>query len=267
MDTYNGKVVSVLNCKGGVGRTMVVLNLAHALALSGYKVLVIDNTIGGDLTDCLCRESILGASLYDVFASGGDDYDVRKAIRSTRYERIDIMPCVDSSHIGNQSFLTKLNNGLHKISEAIIDVASSEYDFTIIDNPPGGDVLLSWTLLVADLVVVPTVCFNSFAQSGIKTLMDACSRFRRRQGVKCDKFFVLLNKFDIREGIDCEPYNIANSFDCISIFSHVIPLCKKYRRLMNCESVLKSCPHSGCAVAFRAFAKEFLDVIKSCNGV
>ncbi|MHC1789528.1 ParA family protein [Solidesulfovibrio sp.] len=263
MNAHSGKIVSVLNCKGGVGRTTVVFNIAHALALLGKKVLVIDNTIEGALTDCLCRESDSGSSLYEIFASGGVGYDVRNSIHSTEYDKIDIIPCIDSSHVGDQSFLSKLSDGLHKISEDILDVASSEYDFTIIDNPPGGDAFLSWTLIVADLAIVPTICFNSFAQSGIKTLMKAYDGLKLSRGVRCEKFFVLLNEFDIGEGIDYEPYEIVNSFGCMSMFRQVVPVCKKYRRLLRCDSILRSCPRSICAMAYRSIAKEFLAVIKS----
>jgi chromosome partitioning protein len=156
-------VLSVLNKKGGVGKTTVASHLAQALGLIGQKVLVIDNDEQHNLTRTL-GISVADVNLADIYSSGIDDGTVAKALKQTF---LDNVHCITGS-----ARLASLN--IHK--DALTKLVNSEiikhlkYDVIIIDNCPSFDTKTKSAIAASDFFIVP-VQLKQLAVDGLTELM------------------------------------------------------------------------------------------------
>lgn len=168
------KIISVVNQKGGVGKTTTVINIGAVFAALGKRVLVIDfdpqsnasSGLGIDLTE---REK---HNIYDLLLR---EKKVRDVILKTRIPNLDIIPCtvdlagaeVDLAVVDNREF--KLKN---EISSVIDD-----YDFIFIDCPPSLSLLTINALVASTTILIPLQC-EFFALEGLSHLLDTAGRIR-----------------------------------------------------------------------------------------
>ena len=172
-------VLSVVNHKGGVGKTTTVINLAHALVRLGkkqkkdYRVLVVDSDPQANATSVLFprgQDITQMPTLADVYDER-ETLPIIQVITPTSVPGLDLIP----SSIG--LFDVEPDLGPQALRIAMLDAALLEhtadgpnYDMVLIDTPPNLGVFMLNSLLVSNFYLVPIDCGSYFALSGMQTL-------------------------------------------------------------------------------------------------
>ena len=165
------KIISVINQKGGVGKTTTVINLAAGLSMKGKKVLVIDLDPQGNATTGLglSNNTTSDSTIYNVLNGKKKIYEV---IKSTSFENLNLITSnvdlsgleVETADDSRRAF--KLKDEL----SLILNDSRAHYDYILIDCPPSLSLLTIMALVASDALVVPLQT-EFFALEGLTQLM------------------------------------------------------------------------------------------------
>jgi len=186
-----GKIIAVVNQKGGVGKTTTTVNLTACLQDLGLKVLLCDFDPQANATSGFGLEKKkLKQSVYDVIIN---DIPVENAIVSTKF--CDVLPSsADLAGAGVE--LIGLENPNFRLKEAL-DSVRDRYDLIFIDCPPSLEMLTLNALAAADGILIPVQC-EYFALEGLSDLMNTMRMVKKRINPKLEIFGVALTMFDGR---------------------------------------------------------------------
>lgn len=211
-----GKIIAVVNQKGGVGKTTTAVNLTAALHDLGLRVLLCDfdpqanATSGLGLDKRKCKYSVYDVLINDVPAEDaivstpyGDVLSVR--VRSGgRYRGTDLRPAPGAA----------LDMALNGIKE--------RYDLILVDCPPSLELLTLNALCAADGILVPVQC-EYFALEGLSDLMATLRTVKRRMNPRLEVFGVALTMFDGRTNFSAQVSQEVRRHFPGKVFSTVIP--------------------------------------------
>ena len=188
-----GKVISVANQKGGVGKTTTSINLAASLAATEHSTLLIDIDPQANCTSGIGIEHRSpGGSTYEVLIG---DIALADAVRSTEMPFLDIVP----SHInlvGAEIEMVNVADRERILKNTFKDVRR-DYDFVIIDCPPSLGLLTVNALTASDSVLIP-VQTEYFALEGLGQLLNTIKIVRQHLHPDLEIEGVLLTMFDTR---------------------------------------------------------------------
>lgn len=171
------RTVSVINLKGGVGKTLSSVNMAHILAaVHGQRVLLVDNDKQGNASRMLGRHSYGKPGMAEILTDPG--VDMEELVRHTDYEGLDIVTanmnllsaCLAVLMDRKRPRETRLRKALEQVEE--------RYDFCIIDNAPDINISTVNALVASDDVLVP-VTIDEFALDGLAELKEQIDNTRR----------------------------------------------------------------------------------------
>lgn len=211
--------IAIANQKGGVGKTTTAINLATALAASGWRTLLIDLDPQGNASTGLgIGPSARAKSSYDLL---GGDASIGEVAMATRIPRLDLVPAtVDLS--GAEVEMVAMDDRTHRLDIALDAAVPGQWDICLIDCPPSLGLLTLNALIAADSILVPLQC-EFFALEGLSQLLQTVERIRARFNPGLAILGVALTMYDRRNRLTEQVS--ADVRECLGgvVFSSVIP--------------------------------------------
>ena len=246
-----GRIVAVVNQKGGVGKTTTAVNLTATLSDLGLKVLLCDFDPQANATSGLgVDKRKIKKSVYDVIVN---DVPAQEAIVSTKFGDV-LSSSADLAGAGVELItLPEPNYRLRNALRAVKD----DYDLILIDCPPSLELLTVNALAAADSILVPVQC-EYFALEGLSDLMGTLRMVKKRINPRLDIFAVALTMYDGRTNFCAQVAEEVRRHFPGKVFSTVIP-----RNIRLAEAPSHGIPvtaydkSSRGAQAYKAMAEEF----------
>lgn len=211
-----GKIIAVVNQKGGVGKTTTAVNLTASLSEAGKKVLLCDFDPQANGTSGLGLDKRkLKKSVYDVIIN---DMPANEAIVTTKYG--DVLPSV-ADLAGAAVELLSMDSPNMRLKNAL-DSIKDQYDVIFIDCPPSLELLSINALAAADSILIPVQC-EYYALEGLADLMNTLRLIKKRINPQLEIFGVALTMFDGRTNFSTQVAQEVRKHFPGKVFATVIP--------------------------------------------
>lgn len=261
MVIFMGKIIALVNQKGGVGKTTTSINLAASLGVLGKKVLLVDlDSQGNSTTGVGISKSSHDKSVYDLLV---DKASLKDVIVKTEFKNLYIIPAsinlagVDIE-LMERSRIDKSFNRSCQLKKHL-ELAKQRFDYIILDCPPSLGMLTTNALAAANSVMIPVQC-EFFALEGITQLLHSILLTQKDLNPSLDIEGVLLTMLDSRTILGLEVVEEIKGYFKEKVYDTIIPrLIKLSEAPSHGKPILAYDPKNRGTIAYLNLAKEVID--------
>ena len=248
-----GKIVSLANQKGGVGKTTTTVNLGTILAKRGKKVLLIDADPQGNATSGLGIEKEVEYSTYDILVN---DATLKDAIQDTIIKNLKVCPA-NMSLAGAEVELVSMMSREQRLKEKL-DEVKDDFDYILIDCPPSLGLITLNAFTASNSVLIPVQC-EYFALEGLGQLINTINLVKKHLNKEIQIEGALLTMYDIRTNLSNQVVKEVKKYFENKVYKTVIP---RNVRVSEAPSfgmpISVYDPKSKGARSYEKFTREFL---------
>jgi len=250
------KIIAVANQKGGVGKTTTSVNLGHALAEKGQRILIVDLDPQGNATSALGMQELEGENLYEALLGDGSIVD---KILPTRIEGLFLVPA-NLDLAGVEVEIVRMGDHLTRLTKALSILRDDQtFDFILLDCPPSLGILMTNALAAADELLTPIQC-EYFALEGLVKIVRVVEQVRgsgANDGLEIGG--IIMTMFDSRTNLSAQVVaDVRKHFDQ-KVYKMVVPRSVRLSEAPSFgKSILEYDSSGAGAYAYRALAREFL---------
>lgn len=218
-----GKIIALVNQKGGVGKTTTSINLSASLGLLGKKVLLVDLDPQGNATTGVgIEKGDLKCSIHEAL---NGEVEPKDAIRNTKFKNLDIIPATITLAGTDFEFIERSSNDPSFLKSSqlkrVLNSIRNNYDFVLIDCPPSLGILTVNALTASDSVLIPVQC-EYFALEGIMQLLNTIKQARKNLNPTLEIEGVLLTMLS-RTNLGLEVVENVRQFFRERVYDTIIP--------------------------------------------
>lgn len=212
-----GRVISIANQKGGVGKTTTSINISTILAKKGKKVLLIDADPQGNATSGIGIEKKTEKSIYDVII---EETKIEEAVLETQVKNLKICPS-NINLAGAEVELVSMMSREYRLKERIEEVKEN-YDYIIIDCPPSLGLITLNAFTASDSVLIPVQC-EYYALEGLEQLMNTVNLVKKHLNKELELEGAVLTMFDARTNLSNQVVKEVKNYFEDKVYKTVIP--------------------------------------------
>lgn len=250
-----GKVISVANQKGGVGKTTTTINLSTILAKKGKRVMLIDADPQGNATSGVGVNKELELSFYDVLTN---DTEIIDTLEKTAIRNLVVCPS-NINLAGAEVELVSMMSREQRLKEKL-DIIKERFDYILIDCPPSLGLITLNAFTASDSVLIPVQC-EYYALEGLGQLLNTINLVKKHLNKEIQIEGALLTMYDMRTNLSNQVVKEVKKYFNNKVYKTVIP---RNVRLSEAPSygmpITEYDPRSKGARSYEKFAKEFLKI-------
>ena len=249
-----GKIISVANQKGGVGKTTTSVNLSTILAKKGKKVLLIDADPQGNASSGVgIDRNDVELSVYDILIN---EIEVNDIVKKTNIKNLNLCPS-NINLAGAEVELVSVMSREHRLKEKL-DKIKNDYDFIIIDCPPSLGLITLNAFTASNSVLIPVQC-EYYALEGLGQLLNTINLVKKHLNKDIEIEGALLTMYDIRTNLLIQVVKEVKKYFNDKVYKNVIPRNVKLSEAPSYGMPISIYdPRSKGAKSYEKFVKEFL---------
>lgn len=253
-----GMIISIVNQKGGVGKTTTAVNLAAYLAFLGKEVLLVDIDPQANATSGIgIDHKNLPHGIYEAIIG---EKPIEEVIKKTLQDKFCIAPATQSL-AGAGIELVNMEDREYRLERILSDI-KNEYDFIIIDGPPSLGLLTVNSLVAADEVLIP-IQSEYYALEGLSQLLETIGLVQGNLKPNLSVLGAVITMFDKRNRLSSSVMNELYQYFPNKVFRSVIPRSVRLAEAPSYgRSILHYDPKSKGGRAYERLARELIDLRK-----
>ena len=260
-----GKIIAIVNQKGGVGKTTTSINLSASLGMLGKKVLMVDLDPQGNATTGVgVDKRNIKSSIYEVLTMKSS---IEKSIVKTKSVNLSVIPAylnlagVEMELIELERKYREENGKFNRVMRLKDELSKvkDNYDYILIDCPPSLGILTTNALAAADSVLIPVQC-EYYALEGIMQLINTVMLAQRKVNPNLDIEGVLLTMLSVNTNLGLEVISSIKEFFKERVYDTIIPrLIKLAEAPSHGKTILDYDPRGKGTKAYLNLAKEVIE--------
>lgn len=212
-----GRIISIANQKGGVGKTTTAVNISTILAKKGKKVMLIDADPQGNASSGLGLEKEVDVSLYDVLIN---DVEIEKTLKESGIKNLKVCPS-NMNLAGAEVELVSQMSREQRLKEKLEEI-KDEFDYIIVDCPPSLGLITLNAFTASNSVLIPVQC-EYYALEGLGQLINTINLVKKHLNKEIQIEGALLTMYDIRTNLSNQVVREVKKYFGNKVYKSVIP--------------------------------------------